>query len=200
MSSVVAAAPDDTLWAVGYELNFDDGSERGVNLDGGVVRHFDRNGKTLGAFVPRSSIEDISHLSLQFSMLAATADRVGWLHYDYKGKAHGAYVEISRDGNFASYPLPEPREPQPHYLLELGGMAITDSGDTFVVVKNRTNHVQSDFTLLALNRSAGRWMPVRMVPAPAKAGEVLGSNGNELAFWLSGSGYSTVHFFTPDKK
>ena len=200
MPAVVAVAPDGTLWTVGHELNFDSHSEKGVNREAGVLRHYDRNGKSLGAFIPRSSIKDISHFTLPFSMLAATADRVGWLHYDVRGRAPGAYIEISRDGNVSSYPLPQPQGAQP-YFLDLGGMAITDAGDVFAVVNNFTNKQPSSFTLVVLNRSEGLWLPVRM-PVSASSARLYGSNGNELAFWLAtgGGGYSTVHFFTPDKR
>jgi len=40
------------------------------------------------------------------------------------------------------------------------------------------------------------------MPVSARSARLYGSNGNELAFWLAtgGGGYSTVHFFTPDKR
>lgn len=199
MPVVVAVAPDGTLWTVGLELNFDTHSEKGVNREAGVLRHYDRNGKSLGAFIPRSIIKDTSHLTLQGSMLAATADRVGWLHYDVTGRAPGAYVEVSRDGKVSSYPLPQPQGDQPNFLY-LCGMAITDSGDVFAVVGNFVNKQLSSFTLVVLNRSKGLWLPVRM-PISGRWALLLGSAGDELALMYGpGSSYSTIHFFAPDKK
>jgi len=68
-----------------------------------------------------------------------------------------------------------------------------------VAIENRTNGLGSDFTLLALNRSSGEWQPVK-IGASGRWAASLGSNGNELAFSMDGSSYSTIHFFTLNKK
>jgi hypothetical protein len=189
---VIAVAPDGTLWTVGKELNSDGSEKSGVNLDAGVVRHFDRTGKSLGTFIPRSSIQDSTHLTNQQSLLAAAADRAGWLHFDRSNR--GAYVEISSDGNIATYPMPQTQAKG----MRFGGIAFTDSGDVFAEVDNPDGN--SNFSLFALNRSAGQWLPVR-IPASGRWALLLGGSGNELAFTYGpGSSYSTIHFFVPDSK
>jgi len=55
---LVAVASDGTLWAVGIELI--NGVEPNASRDAGVIRHFDKSGKEIGSFVPRSSIESAS--------------------------------------------------------------------------------------------------------------------------------------------
>jgi len=188
---VIAVAPDGTLWTVGKELNADGSEKSGVNPEAGVVRHFDRSGKSLGAFIPRSSIPDPTHLTNQQSLLAASADRAGWLHYDHSNR--GAYVEISPDGSITTYPIPQIQAKG----MRLGGIAFTASGDVFAEVDDLNG--SSNFSLFALNRSAGQWLPVS-IPATGRWALLLGASGNELALTYGpGSSYSTIHFFVPGK-
>lgn len=191
-ANLIAVAPDGTLWTVGRELNPDASEDSGVNLNAGVLRHFDQDGKSLGAFIPRSSIQDPTHLSTSKGQLAAGADRVGWLHCDHTGQ--GAYVEISSDGKNASFPLPQLPNLR---AMRVGGLAITDAGDVFAEVNNQDG--KTSFSVFVLSRSAGRWLPVK-IPASGKWALLLGSTGNELAFNVPGDSYSTIHFFAPDKK
>src|SRR5581483_3394309 len=88
----LALAPDGTVWTVGIEM--DNFVEPAASRDKDVVRHFDRTGKLLASFVPRSTFE--SHSSIIYGYLAATIDRLGW----YTGLEFGPseYIEISRDG------------------------------------------------------------------------------------------------------
>ena len=51
----MSLAPDGTAWAVGYELT-SEGDEPTDAGDKGVIRHFDRSGKQIGAFVKRSTL------------------------------------------------------------------------------------------------------------------------------------------------
>jgi hypothetical protein len=191
-ANLIAVAPDGTLWTVGMEMNASGSETSGVDLGAGVMRHFDRNGKSLGTLVPRSSIQSFTQLSSTNGRLAAAADRVGWLHYDSGGQ--GAYVEASAGGTVAVYPLPQLPNLK---TMRVGGIAITDSGDVFAEVDDVGAH---GFALYALSRSSAQWLPVR-IPASGRWAQLLGTNGTELALsYGPGSGLSTVHFFAATSK
>jgi len=191
-ANLITVAPDGTLWTVGMELNPHGSEDSDVNLDAGVLRHFDRSGKTLGAFMPRSSMQDFTDVAATNGRLVAAADRIGWLHRDYKGQ--GAYVELSSDGNLASYPLPQLPNLK---AARVGGLAITDSGDVFAELDNLDVH---SFSLYALHRSDRQWLRLK-IPASGRWAQLLGSIGNELALsYGPGGGLSTVHFFAAAKQ
>lgn len=70
----IAVAPDGTLWTAGRELidvaaykaagGTDFSPSALANPKAHVIRHFDRSGKTIGAFVPISTIRDPFKLQL----------------------------------------------------------------------------------------------------------------------------------------
>ena len=77
--NLISIAPDGTLWTVGYELNAEAGEESGVDPNAGVLRHFERSGKAIAAYIPRSSIGNSVLLDSINGFLSSSSDRVGWL-------------------------------------------------------------------------------------------------------------------------
>lgn len=190
--NLIAVSPDGTFWTVGRELNSRLSERSGVDLNAGVVRHFDRSGKTLGAFMPRSSLRNPGELGANSGYLAASAERVGWFHYDVEANGKGAYVEISPGGDITSYPIP--RLPSPNPLVQVSGMAMTDSGDVFVVMYDVGAH--TGFSIFRLNRSTKDWSPVTLSGVTGDFALLYGASGSDLAFRVPGDPLSTVRFFS----
>ncbi|MEO8657795.1 MAG: hypothetical protein ABI693_04955 [Bryobacteraceae bacterium] len=128
--NVVVVAPDGTFWTVGRELDARLSEKSGVNLEAGVLRHFDKSGKLLSAFVPRSTISDTTTLASGQSFLVASSDRVGWIRFTPVGQA--SYMEVTADSATSTYPIPFPAGSQ--VLLEVNGLALTDEGEVFAAL------------------------------------------------------------------
>lgn len=194
--NVVGVAPDGTLWTVGREVNERLSEKSGVNLDAAVLRHFDRSGKSLGAFVARSSIEDPTMVGTNNSYLAISSDRVGWLRSMVDGK--GAYVEVSAQGGVASYPLPE--RPQAGAYVEINGLAMTDAGEVFtsvMFVDTAGREVRKSSAVFRLDRAARAWFPTAVggVGVSSDLVRLYGvKKGTELAVWARGDSPATVRF------
>ena len=197
--NLIAIAPDGTFWTVGRELNTNSSEKSGVNLDAGVVRHFDRSGHQLGSWLPRSSFPDPTQFALTAGYLAASADRIGWLHYQtylHPGGV-GAYEEISFDGTLTHFPLPQIA--QPKRALRIEGMTINDSGDVFAVITD-SGAPHSGFSIVCLNRSTKQWNPVPLSwPVSGDFAFLYGARGSDLVLQMPGDSPSQVHFLTPVK-
>jgi len=193
--NLITVAPDGTFWTVGRELNSRLSEKDSVNLNAGVLRHFDRSGKTLGAYLPRSGFENPVELGLINGYLAASADRVGWFHY-METTGEGAYVEISRHGELTVYPIP--RLPNIKNALQVDGMALTDANDVFVSMRDVGAH--SGFSIFWLNRSMKKWLQVAVSPGvTGDAAMLYGASGSELVLRLPDDPPSTLHFFAPKR-
>lgn len=117
----VAVAPDGTLWTAGSEFMI--GSHL-LKPESGVIRHFDRTGRTLGSFVSQSTIPQWNTLWNPFNQLRASKDRIVW----YSPK-EGRYVEISLTGQMLmDISIQSPGEPE----SRVDGLAATDKGQVFV--------------------------------------------------------------------
>lgn len=189
--NVVSVAPDGTFWTVGRELDADLSEKTGVNLEAGVLRHFDRSGNSLGAFVPRSSISDTTTLASGSSFLVTSHDRVGWLRFTPAGQA--TYVEIENGSQTSTYPMPIP--PGSQVFLEVNGLAMTDDGGVFVAVmfvettppkEKKTN------TVLMLDRTKHEWVSV----ASPDIVHLYGAAGSELAVRMTDDSPAKVRFLS----
>jgi hypothetical protein len=193
LANLIAFAPDGTIWTVGHDLNAHL-SEKGVNPDAGVVRHFDRAGKALDTFVPRSSFQNPVHLSSNSGHLAVAAGRVGWIHYIHLSgfRVEGAYVEISSAGEATTYPLPFP---QAWKAPDVGGFAMTDSGEVFATAFDRAQS-GGQSTVFRLDRTSKAWQSVALpaLGATEQLGELYGANGSELVFGVKGPSSATIRF------
>jgi hypothetical protein len=174
--TLIAVAPDGTLWTVGYELHRGFENRGGTDPGAGVLRHFDPTGKTLGAFISRSSFPD--PVELYNGVIAAWAGHVGWIHYR-ETNGEGAYDEVSPGGEVVRYPMP--RLPKLTTAAEVDGMAITDTGEVFVAMRDVGAHNGS--LVFRLSRSTEQWLPVTLPgTGPSDYVELFGASGTELVF------------------
>lgn len=185
----IAIAADGTLWTAGQELN--------GPPDAGVFRHFDRTGKPLGAFVPRSSFPDPIVLYDHTGRMRAAKDRVVW--YSPRGSR---YMEISLQGAvLADISVKPPGDAWNGY-----GFGLTDRGDAFlsslqyVPPEGGTGSVGT-WKINILDKSTAEWKPVlqrsfvnKTSPAPEFGhiyGVANGVNGDTLVL----TGDHTIRFY-----
>jgi hypothetical protein len=178
----LALAPDGTVWTAGIEM--DNFVEPAANRDKDVIRHFDRSGKLLASFIPRSTLE--SPNSVIYGYLAATKDRLGW----YVGLEFGPseYVEISRDGLVNRFPSIQLTNNE-----RVTGMAVTDNAGTFVTTHDDTLNSSK---LLTYDKTRGSWLPVEL-PTNLRThhwASLYGGDGNSLVFM--GANRFVISFYT----
>jgi hypothetical protein len=172
----LTVAPDGTLWTAGQDSN--------GPPDAGVFRHFDQTGKSIGAFVPRSSFSDPIILYDHTGLMRASKDRVAW--YSPRGSR---YIEISLQGVvLMDISVTTPKDSSEGY-----GFGITDKGDAFLSSSQYVPPAggQAGFQLWRisiLDRSTATWKPVLERPVTkqttADFGHIYGvdtdGNGDEL--------------------
>jgi hypothetical protein len=162
--AMVAVAPDGTLWTVGKQ-NIPGGSNSPAGTsqlipDPGVIQHFDRTGKTLGSFVPLSTIRNPLTISGSRNTLRVSKDRIAWYSVD------GRYVEISLTGSLLTdiavdLPGGDPMSPNI-------GFALTDEGDAFLSAPYPASSPRGltvvspleRIGIFMLDKSARTWKPV----------------------------------------
>jgi hypothetical protein len=192
--NLIAVAPDGTVWTVGHELYRRSERRGGVDLNAGVLRHFDRSGKTSGAFLPRSSFKSPLELLGGSGYLAVSADRVGWFHYNGEVNGEGAYVEVTPGGEIASYPIP--RLPTLKHRVDVSGLALTDAGDVFVSMTDVA--ADSAFSIFQLNRATKEWSPVVLAGVCGSYARLYGASGSELVFRVPEDPAGTFRFFSAE--
>lgn len=170
----LAFAPDGTIWTAGREtVRVDSGV---LKLSSGIIRHFDRSGKTLGSFVPQATIPDRSVLYNIRSWLRASSDRVAW----YSG---GKYVEVAPDGRLVTdITIRSPGDET--------GFALTEKGDAFL-----STQAGNQLAVHILDRSAGSWRLVlqrTITPeSPIDFGFICGADGSRLVL----HGFKRLKFY-----
>jgi hypothetical protein len=179
--AMVAVAPDGTLWTVGSEFTTKSSGGIGTTLmpNVGVIRHFERSGKTLGSFVPQSTIQNPLSLSRSRNTLRASKDRIAWY------SAEGRYIEISLDGSLVT-DIPV-QLPGGQSMNENTGFALADEGDAFLSAYSDPHGSGPSAQLLGiyiLDRSVRAWKPVLQrsvgIAAQAAFGYIYGVDGREL--------------------
>jgi hypothetical protein len=192
--AMVAVAPDGTLWTVGAEFatNPSGGVSPTLVANAGVIRHFDRSGKTLAAFVPQSTIQKSVSLAQSRNTLRVSQDRIAW--YSEEGR----YVEISLAGSLLTdIPL---ALPSGQSMNTNTGFALTDAGDAFLSAQPPTlrngGRPAEPLQIYILDRSARVWKPVLQPSSGAAAqsafGYIYGVDGNKLVV----RGANLIKFFT----
>lgn len=181
---MLSVAPDGTIWTVGLEAINGKTNVPGVNLDAGVLRHFDRSGRLIGSAAPQ---REFGSNRLEGGYLVATRDRIGWYSPKF---GRGDYVEIS----------PDTMTPQGHPgLPDLSGgghpglvtnFVLTDEGNAFLSFQDNNTHHRTTY---AFDRGASRWVPVQVPTIDGRAGPNLeGCDGEQLVF----KGGHSVQFFS----
>jgi hypothetical protein len=170
---MIAVAPDGTFWTEGREWPKESPT---LPPDACVIRHFDRSGKSVGCFVPQSTIRNSASLLRTRSTLRAASDRL----VRYSGE--GRYVEISLTGDLlfeADIPFPGNQSMNPGT-----GFAVTDSGEVFMngsydPLADSSNAGSRD-GIFILDKSAKTWLPVpRSRTTPFV--RIYGADGRRLA-------------------
>jgi hypothetical protein len=166
----ITFASDGTIWTLGLEAV--DGKEKGPGVDPGhgVIRHFDKNGKLLGSFIPRSSFP--SPIMVMNGYLVSAEGRVGW----YTGPVAGpgsAYYEILADGTVRKYP-----EVALNKSEFVSGLALLDNGRTYITTEDNTNHL---WRFLSISGPADQWTPVPL-PDQLMRAFLFGGEGQQLVF------------------
>jgi hypothetical protein len=145
--SFVAFAPDHSLWTAGTE----------ANAEYFILRHFNRDGKLLGASLPRSSFDERGEAKpiVGLSCLRVANNRVGlYLH-----RRVSMWVETDLEGKEIG------RWPLDHGHLG----AFTPSGAVYT---------EAAGVISVLDRAAGEWKPA----AVPSRGHLLGSDREALVF------------------
>src|ERR1022692_1309459 len=99
--------------------------------ESGVIRHFDRSGKMLGSFIPRSTFS--SPLMVLYGMLRSARGRIGW----YTGPNFGPgsqYYEILSDGTVRKYPAISLNGSE-----TVNGLGLTDDGRTYLTTSDNSS-------------------------------------------------------------
>lgn len=184
----LAVAPDGSVWTVGLEYVNRSEKDPSVNVNAGVIRHFDSSGKAIGAFLPRSLVpRGPDGIGLNGRFLAAARDRVGWISENGR-----AYVEVSSDGAVKYYPgLARTSVQSPT------GLALTEDGGTFLSTEiPATATSPRSWRLYQLDHARPAWVRV-VVPGEAGAaswGAIYGAEGNMLA-WSTSDRFLIKFFF-----
>jgi len=167
---LVTIAPDGTIWAVGEEVGDRKDDTRILNVK--VVRHFDKAGKEIGAYIPRSSLA--SPDLLLDGHLAASRGRICWYPGGPNQLGSSEYVEILEDGTITRSP---PTPLMEHEVTT--GMAVTDDAGTFLGTWNLQN---GKWGILSLDKTQGTWVRVKIPPELASSpfSTLKGADGNNL--------------------
>jgi hypothetical protein len=158
----VCFAPDHSIWTIGS-------ARLAETQDYFVLRHYSREGKELGAFLPRSTFDKAEAVEPGESYvgawsLRAAKDRIGAYLHSVDRKMRAAWVEVGLDGKeLGRWKFPEGFGGSPS--------AFTRSGAIFAA---------DQYGLFLLDRSTGMWNPV----SPASDGRLLGADGDDLVFWI----------------
>ncbi len=168
--SRVAVASDGTIWTAGLELaNAKDSSPP----ESGVIRRFDRAGKALGRFIPRSAFP--SPLMVRYGMLRSGRNRIGW----YTGPPSGPgsrYYDIFADGTVRRY-----RSVLLTSTERVNGLGLTDDGRTWLTTRDETRNTQR---FLSAGGPGENWVEPPL-PASLSRAFLYGAEGNRLVFYFT---------------
>jgi hypothetical protein len=75
---MIGFADDGSLWTLGCEMVNKSTSAPGLNLQAGVLRHFDKNGKLIASFLPQLEfVQNHDTTRLQAGHLSVSHDKIG---------------------------------------------------------------------------------------------------------------------------
>jgi hypothetical protein len=168
------------VWSFGYDTGYEWGSRR--SGDYLTVRKYSRDGKQLGAWLPRSSFPaglPPAEQTWQSTCITVAADRVGLLAYAGKVGNQQQWVELSPEGNLIG-----------RWDVDAAGgarVALTIDGHVYLQKGMGPNTIQ----LFMLDRTASKWTPVT---SPMK-GQLAGADGANLVFSAWNIGPMHLYWF-----
>ena len=145
-----------------------DGREPAADYN--IVRHFDRGGKLLGSFIPRSSLASV--IMAKGGHLAYAKDRVGW--YNGPNTAGYLYYEVLSDGTVHKY-LPIAL----NEYEQVTGLALTDDGGAFVTTSGTSTHPGR---FLSIAWPVQQWTGNPTLPDELVRAFLYGGEGERLVF------------------
>ena len=155
----VAFAPDGSIWTTGTR----DITNRQTRVDYAILRHFSREGVSLGAYLPRSSFPTEREPAESVTALPAlwiTNGRIG-VYLPGGGRKHHAWIEFDLNGK------------------ELGRWLLNNiDGDPAAFTEAGVVYTRTTDGIYRLDRAAGNWI-VTSIAAP---GTLVGADGESLVF------------------
>lgn len=155
---------DETLWAVGRELNPDHRGEPPHD----VLRHYDREGRLLQSLLPKASFPryDDRHPG-EMAVLAASGNRVGL----YSARAR-EWIEVSVFGSI----LGRWKGVDTGSPLATRGVAFTSDGSVYLSMLEGGG-AQPRTQVYKLNKQLGTW---ERVATSGPYARILGADGNQV--------------------
>jgi hypothetical protein len=161
----VCFAPDHSVWTIGNVRTKE-------TPDYFVLRHYSREGKEIGAYLPRSTldkaeiVEPVENYVGSWSIRVAN-NRIG-AYLNYGGHKERMWIEVGLDGReLGRWKFPDGFDGSPS--------AFTQSGAVYA---------RGRFDVFLLDHSSRMWNPV----SPASDGRLLGADGDNLVFWIRDQG------------
>ncbi len=173
----VAVASDGSVWLTTGRTD-EGGGDEAANGDYSALRHFSAEGKLLGEFVPRSSLQGVAPASgsggTNITLLRAAGERAGV----YFGNSH-RWIELE-GGKVARECQAEPPLRSGKPPISLGGWALPPSGGPVALFHYPT---PTGTGLYQLDCGKGAWQPLASyAPADlAAVTDLVGIDGDQLA-------------------
>ena len=176
----VAFAEDHTIWSLGWQtdatkLRYPD------RQDYMILRHYARDGKDMGAYLPRSLFPaglEPGSIGWQAHGITVTGDRVGLLVYSGNVGNRREWVELDLSGNLTG-----------RWRLDqvdgTSSVALTSDNQAYLHHYDQTTKTRQT---LKLNRATSVWERVRGPNAV-----VYGADGDLLVFGTWGRGDGLMH-------
>ena len=169
--SRIAVTADGSIWTAGPEDANPMAAMDSTPPGSGVVRHFDRAGKMIGAVIARSEFS--SRFMVEYGWLRAARGRIGW----YTGPTNGPgsrYYEILSDGTVRKYPVISINKSE-----VVNGLALTDDGRTYVTTADNRNHT---WRFLSIGGPDQTWIQPSL-PGQFGRAFLYGAEGDRLVFY-----------------
>ncbi len=172
----VAVASDGSVWLTTGRTD-EGGGDEAANGDYKVLRHFSADGKLLGEFVPRSSLQGVAPASgsggTNLTWLRATGERVG----AYFGNSH-RWLELE-GGKVARECQAEPPLRAGEPPISLGGLALPASGGPVALFHYPT---PTGTGIFQLDCGQSVWQPLASYSSTdvAAVTDLVGIDGDQL--------------------
>ena len=174
MPSKICFDTNHDLWAFGWQRD-ELVPANASATDYFQVRKFSKDGRPLGAFLPRGMFPRGLQPGNGVGILAAAKDRIGMMAEPGMEGGHYEWIELDLDGNLIG-------------RWELGGFtgggwAFTADGRLYTIMQQDGNS-----RLMIFDRSRSEWRPsLTALPGDdyRRAGSLVGADGEDLVVWMT---------------